>query len=260
MSAAELSVQSLSWGVNHQTIIKDISFQANANEVIGIVGPNGAGKTSILKCLYKAYSAHSGDIFVNGKSVQSLSNHVLAQLIAVVCQHNETVFDLTVFDIIHMGLVPHKTIFERDTSEDLRHIEMAATKVDLFNKLNSKFSILSGGEQQRCLIARAIVQRPQLLIMDEPTNHLDVFYQHQILALVKQLSLTLVMSIHDLNLAAQYCDRILLLNQGQVVAFDTPENVLVPQRLEAVFRLPCIVDQHPITQKPRVTFSGAAHV
>ena len=260
MSAAQLSVQSLSWGVNAHAIIEDVSFKANANETIGIVGPNGAGKTSILKCLYNALQPLGGEVSLNGKAIRTLSNRSVAQSIAVVCQHNETVFDLTVFDVIHMGLVPHKTIFERDTSEDLRQIELAAEKVDLSVKINSKFSTLSGGEQQRCLIARAIVQKPQLLIMDEPTNHLDVFYQHQILALVKQLSLTLIMSIHDLNLAAQYCDRILLLNKGKVVAFDTPEAVLVPQLLESVFRLPCLIDQHPQTNKPRVTFSGSSYV
>ena len=181
MSAAQLSVQSLSWGTRSHNIIHNVSFQANANETIGIVGPNGAGKTSILKCLYKAHEPHAGEVLLNNKSLSQLAHRTLAQVVAVVCQHNETVFDLSVFDIIHMGLVPHKSIFERDTSEDLRRIALAAAKVDLTEKLESMFATLSGGEQQRCLIARAIVQQPQLLIMDEPTNHLDVFYQHQIL-------------------------------------------------------------------------------
>jgi len=194
---------------------------------------------------------------LNGQTLSILSSKQIAQKIAVVSQHAESVFNLTVLDIVRMGLIPHKGLFDVDTKADHIKISQALNKVDLWEKQRQYFNTLSGGEQQRVLIARAIVQSPDLLIMDEPTNHLDIYYQHQILALAKQLKITLILTIHDLNLAAQYCDRIVLLNKGKVLADDSPEKVLKASLLKQVFKLDCHVDIHPFTQTPRVTFDGS---
>jgi len=260
VSAAQLQANSITWKIDNKTIVDDVSLSVKKGETLGIVGPNGAGKTSLLKCLYQELSITSGDVFLDGVALNTFPRKQLAQKISVVSQHHDPVFNLTVFDIVHMGLIPHKSFFEQDNSEDLRLIEQALEKVDLTDKTYQSFSTLSGGEQQRCLIARAIVQRPIIMIMDEPTNHLDVYYQHQILALVKKLGLTLVITIHDLNLAAQYCDRILLLAKGKVKAIDVPEKVLQSTLLQEVFKLTCLVDENPLTMKPRVTFSGGSDV
>ncbi|GHE91608.1 ABC transporter ATP-binding protein [Thalassotalea profundi] len=254
--AMVLEANNLTWQVDNKKIVDQISFSLKKGETLGIVGPNGAGKTSLLKCLYRGYPLSDGDIKITGKNLGDVDRKYIAQKVAVVAQHHDSVFDLTVFDVVHMGLLPHKGLFDRDNSEDLQLIELALKKVDLFEKSTQIFKTLSGGEQQRCLIARAIVQRPSILIMDEPTNHLDVFYQHQILELVNKLELSLVITIHDLNLAAQYCDRLLLMAEGKVIAIDTPEKLLTRERLQQVFKLDCIVDKNPFTESPRITFSG----
>jgi len=256
MSAVQLQANNITWQVDNKIIVDDVSLSVEKGQTLGIVGPNGAGKTSLLKCLYQELPLTSGDVLLDGIAVNSLARKLLAQKIAVVSQLHEPVFSLTVFDIVHMGLIPHKNFFEQDTSEDHQLIELALAKVDLSDKQHQIFNTLSGGEQQRCLIARAIVQQPIVMIMDEPTNHLDVYYQHQILSIVKKLKLTLVITIHDLNLAAQYCDRILLLANGKVKAFDLPEKVLQPTLLKQIFKLDCLVDVNPLTMKARVTFSG----
>jgi len=256
MTAVHLQADNISWQVDNKVIVDHVSLSAIKGEMLGIVGPNGAGKTSLLKCLYQEHMLCSGDVKLAGKPLLSYSKKQIAQKIAVVSQHHDPVFSLSVFDIVHMGLIPHKSYFEQDNSEDLQLIELALSKVDLTDKREQAFNTLSGGEQQRCLIARAIVQRPQILIMDEPTNHLDVYYQHQILSIVKKLNLTLIITIHDLNLAAQYCDRLLLIADGKLKALDSPENVLNESLLKDIFRLTCVVDQNPITGKPRVTFAG----
>ncbi|WP_448563467.1 ABC transporter ATP-binding protein [Thalassotalea ganghwensis] len=255
----QLSAKQLHWQADNKTIVKDVNFSLNSGETLGIVGPNGAGKTSLLKCLYQEYSAASGELFLGNRALKTIDRKAIAQQIAVVAQHHDSVFDLSVFDVVHMGLIPHKALFERDTAADDLLIEHALTKVDLLTKSQQTFKTLSGGEQQRCLIARAIVQRPKVLIMDEPTNHLDVYYQHQILALVKQLGLSNIITIHDLNLAAQYCDRILLMSDGELVAQGHPEQVFSRQLLSQVFKLDCMVDSNPLTNTPRVTFAGVSH-
>ncbi|MGB1197970.1 MAG: ABC transporter ATP-binding protein [Thalassotalea sp.] len=254
--AVVLDANQLGWQVDDKTIIEDISFSLNKGETLGIVGPNGAGKTSLLKCLYGEHSNYHGEVRLVDKNLVDIDRKQIAQKVAVVAQLHDSIFALTVFDVVHMGLLPHKGLFDRDNSEDLQLIELALKKVDLFSKREQVFKTLSGGEQQRCLIARAIVQRPVILIMDEPTNHLDVFYQHQILSLVKKLNLSLVITIHDLNLAAQYCDRLLLMAGGKTIALNSPEKVLTSERLQQVFKLNCIIDQNPFTQSPRITFAG----
>jgi len=256
MAANHLQAGNISWGIKDKLIVSDISFSVNKGETLGIVGPNGAGKTSLLKCLYRENTVSQGTVYLSSTQITQLDRKHIAQKIAVVSQQHEAVFSLTVLDIVNMGLIPHKRFFDINTDNDRKIIEHALTQVDLLSKKHQVFNTLSGGEQQRCLIARAIVQRPEILIMDEPTNHLDVYYQHQILSIVKKLGLTVIMTIHDLNLAAHYCDRLLLLADGKSLACDTPANVLNVALLKQVFKLDCIVDTNPLTQKPRVSYSG----
>jgi len=256
MSHTVLQAKNISWSVEQLTIIQNIDFSIYAGETVAIVGPNGAGKTSLLKCLYGEHRDYSGQISIKGKSLQQISPKQVAKKIAVVSQHAESVFNLSALDIVSMGLIPHKGLFDTTTTADHIKIDQALNKVDLFNKKNQSFNTLSGGEQQRVLIARAIVQSPDLLIMDEPTNHLDIYYQHQILQLAKKLKITLLLTIHDLNLAAQYCDRIVLIADGRLYADDIPTVVFNEKLLSKIFKLDCHVDKNPFTQAPRITFSG----
>lgn len=261
----QLQVDQLSWSINNKSILKDISFDVNKGEVIGIIGPNGAGKTSLLRCItnqqqYTRGAILSGSIYLNNKKIKHYSTKQLAQYFALVAQKAEAIFSLTVIDIVKMGLLPHKGLFALDDDHDKAQIQLALVKVGLANAEKMTFNQLSGGEQQRVLIARALVQQAQILILDEPTNHLDVYYQHQILDLVKKLKVTVIMTVHDLNLASQYCQRLLLLNQGQLIADGSPIDVLTESQLSSVFKLPCQVEQRatvqdPSSHKPRIFFS-----
>jgi iron complex transport system ATP-binding protein len=256
MSSFVLQANNLTWSANKNNIIEDIHLNIKTGETVAIVGPNGAGKTSLLKCLYSEYLNYSGEIYLNGKPLKKFSLKDIAKKIAVVSQHSESAFNLTVLDIVTMGLIPHKGLFDTNNDADKHIIEQALVKVDLISKQHQLFSTLSGGEQQRVLIARAIVQKPDILIMDEPTNHLDMYYQHQILTLAKTLNITLLITIHDLNLAAQYCDRIIMLNNGKLIADDSPERVFTVTNLTKVFKLECSIDKNPFTQTTRITFAG----
>jgi iron complex transport system ATP-binding protein len=261
----QLQVDQLSWSINNTSILKNISFNVNKGEVIGIIGPNGAGKTSLLRCITNQQQNNraatlSGSIYLNNKKITGYSTKQLAQHFSLVAQKAEAIFSLTVIDIVKMGLLPHKGLFALNDDHDKAQITHALIKVGLAQAKNMTFNQLSGGEQQRVLIARALVQQAKILILDEPTNHLDVYYQHQILDLVQHLNVTVIMTVHDLNLASQYCQRLLLLKQGQLVADGSPVDVLTESQLSSVFKLPCQVEQRATdhdsaSQGPRIFFS-----
>ena len=254
-----LNIQQLCWKTKHKHILQDISFSVRKGEVIGIIGPNGAGKTSLLRCLtnqgdFISKHAVSGSIKLKNKAIQQYSNKELAQNFALVMQMNNAIFSLSVNDVMKMGLLPHKSLFSVDNDHDRAQITLALTKVGLSHAINNRFNQLSGGEQQRVLIARALVQATEILILDEPTNHLDVYYQHQILNLVSQLGITVIMTVHDLNLASRYCSRLLLLEQGKLICDGDVNEVLTPSRLSTVFGLPCQRHTDINTEATQVTF------
>ncbi|MGB1263046.1 MAG: ABC transporter ATP-binding protein [Cognaticolwellia sp.] len=252
-----LSIDALSWSVDKQAILHNISFDVARGDIIGIIGPNGAGKTSLLKCLLNQYKNWQGSIKLNNKTLTQYSAIELAQTFALVVQNAPPIFDLKIYDVIRMGLLPHKTLFAGDSDADKKNILLALKKVGLAGSENKLFNTLSGGEQQRVLIAKALVQKAKILVLDEPTNHLDIFYQHQILQLVKTLNITVIMTIHDLNLAAQYCNRLLLIDKGRLVCNDSVDRVLSPELLTKTFGLPCYRDHDHNGDVARVCFYPA---
>jgi iron complex transport system ATP-binding protein len=228
--------------IGQQQILSDVCLNLDAGKVMGVLGPNGAGKTSLLKILSGQLNSHHS-VSWNNKNLTDYEPMSLAKHIAVVNQLNESVFALDLYQIVRMGLLPHKSLISRQTAADDKSISDAISRVGLDNKVKQTFSSLSGGEQQRGLIARALVQKAALIVLDEPVNHLDIYYQHQVLKLLRslahKLNITVVMSLHDLNLAANYCDHLCLLDEGKMVAQGTPEKVLTSQRLQHVFKIPC---------------------
>jgi iron complex transport system ATP-binding protein len=228
--------------IGQQQILSDVCLNLDAGKVMGVLGPNGAGKTSLLKILSGQLNSHHS-VSWNNKNLTDYEPMSLAKHIAVVNQINESVFALDLYQIVRMGLLPHKSLISRQTAADDKSISDAISRVGLDNKVKQTFSSLSGGEQQRGLIARALVQKAALIVLDEPVNHLDIYYQHQVLKLLRslahKLNITVVMSLHDLNLAANYCDHLCLLDEGKMVAQGTPEKVLTSQRLQHVFKIPC---------------------
>lgn len=254
-----LKVSELSWSVKQYSILRNINFNVTKGEVIGIIGPNGAGKTSLLRCLTNQSNILdsnniSGNVHLKNRSLKQFSAKEIAQHFALVMQKNETVFALSVEDVMKMGLLPHKTLFSLDSDHDKHQIKIALEQVGLAHALSTHFNKLSGGEQQRVLIARALVQSSQILILDEPTNHLDVYYQHQVLQLVNKLNITVIMTVHDLNLASLYCQRLILLNKGELVCDGSPQEVLTPAQLTNIFGLPCQQSIDSITGATQVSF------
>jgi len=249
-----LSAENLSWGVDKKIILNKLTFSINQGEFVGVIGPNGAGKSSLLRCLYRKNIPSSGSIDFNQAPLSSYSRKALARQVAVVLQEPPTHFELSVLDVIRMGLIPKKNLLSFDTEDDFSAIIDAATKVDILDKLKQPFNALSGGEKQRAMIARAILQSPQLLLMDEPTNHLDVRHQIEVLDLAASMGITVMVSIHDLNLAAAYCDRLILLDEGKIIADGAPVQVLTKETLQQVFKVSALVDQHPFSKKTRITF------
>lgn len=249
-----LSVNSLCWRVEDKSILNDVSFSVCPTEFVGIIGPNGAGKSSLLRCLYGINNPSTGEIRIADKEISEFSRQELAQKIAVVLQEPPSRFELSVSDVVAMGLTPQKSLLSFDNHADKQNILMACRQVDLDDKMHQPFNSLSGGEKQRAMIARAIVQKTSILIMDEPTNHLDIRHQLEVLTLAKSLGVTVICSMHDLNLAATFCDRLILLNQGAIVAEGAPESVLTEVNLNQVFDVEAKVDRHPYTEKLRITF------
>ncbi len=230
-----IQVENISWQVGDKSILSDISFTVKKGQFVGIIGPNGAGKSSVLSCIFGKIKNFSGKALIDSKDVNEYSRTQLAQKVAVVLQEPATHFELTVYDVIAMGLTPRKPLLSFNSGDDEQAIIDAAIRVDLKDKLTRQFSSLSGGEKQRAIIARAIVQNTPILLMDEPTNHLDIKHQIEIISLAKNLGISVLLTVHDLNLAANYCDKLILLNDGKLVAKGTVKQVLTESVIADVF-------------------------
>ena len=252
-----LDLSAVSLTLSDNAILQDISFSLAKGEFIAVIGPNGAGKSSLLRLIQRALPAQSGSIYLKQRSLLSYSDTALARILAVVSQNPSPLFALTLEHVAAMGLLPHKRWFELTSSSDKARVANALQRVGLEAKAQQLIESLSGGELQRLYIARALVQQPDVLLLDEPTNHLDVKYQHQIMQLVKGLGISCIACLHDLNLAAWYCDKLLLLHQGQQVAFGTPAEVLHADALSRVFGLYCDVTENPKLNKLQVSFLPA---
>ena len=252
-----LQTEAIRLQAGDKVILDDMTLSFCGGQFHGVLGPNGAGKTSLLKIL-TGQRQSEGKVIWQGQHLKTLSPQALARQIAVVNQVNDTVFALTSRQVVTMGLLPHKHLLSRYTKADMQVVDCALNDVGLSDKRDQFFSELSGGEQQRCLIARALVQGASLLVLDEPVNHLDVYYQHQVLhllhSLCQQHGKTVIVSLHDLNLAAAYCDHVVLLNNGKAIATGTPEQVLEAERLSATFRIPCTVHKGHSPGSARVEF------
>ena len=254
-----LNVKNVSWGIANKSILNDINLQISPGKFVGLIGPNGAGKSSLLRCLYRFNRPTSGQITFNNHDIWQLKSEDYAKQVAVVLQETPSQFNLSLYDVVSLGLTPHKSLFSSTTKNDQQIIFQAIEQVGLSHHLQQSFDSLSGGEKQRALIARSIVQSPQLLIMDEPTSHLDIKYQIQLMELAKSLNVTVLASFHDLNLAASMCDELLVIKQGKLVATGSPEYVITEEMLSEVFGVCAEVSAHPQSKQlnkviPRITY------
>ena len=236
-----LEVKGLSYKYGKHMVLDGIDLPIIEGEVIGILGPNGCGKTTLLKNLNKNLSPNGGCVLLDGADLEELSKREIATKVAVVPQTNEIRFAFTVKDIVSMGRMPFQSMMGGASSEDERIVEEAIRRTGLEAYRDRLISTMSGGERQRVIIARAIAQSPQILLMDEPTLHLDISMQFDALNLVHRLSkesgMTVVIVSHDLPMVARYCDRIVMIHDHRIHAIGKPEEVLTAENMRTVFNV-----------------------
>lgn len=218
-------------------ILKGIDLDIGDRELVGVIGPNGSGKSTLLKCIYRVLKPTKGAVYLDGKPLDSYSYRDSARRVAVVAQHNYYNFDFAVKDVVLMGRSPHKRALDRDTAEDWQIVAESLETVGMTAFADRSFSTLSGGEQQRVILARALAQRTPCLILDEPTNHLDIKYQLQLMDLVRGLDRTVIAAVHDLNIAAMYCDRLYAVKDGRIIGQGRPGELLTPEFIREVYEV-----------------------
>ncbi len=238
-NSAALTVENLSWmpGKSGALLLHPTSFHLNAGQVLGVVGPNGAGKSTLLRMIYRYQKPTTGSVCVNGQDIWAMPPRHAARLVAAVLQEQPSSFGLSVREIISLGRTPHRAAIALGGKRDADIIDSVIVRLGLEDIANRNLATLSGGERQRVMVARALVQEPQVLVLDEPTNHLDIRHQLEVLSLIRDLDLTIVVSLHDLNMAAETCDAILLLKNGHPMNFGPPDQVLSEGLVSDVFRV-----------------------
>lgn len=251
---SNLNVKDLCYDIDNLAILKDININVQEGEFVGLVGPNGCGKSTLLKNIYRVYKPCAGYISIDEEDLLKLSNKETAKKMAVVFQENNLNFDFKVIDMVLMGRYAHKSLLDKYNDDDFDLAEQALLKVGMDEFSQRNFLSLSGGEKQRVLIARALVQEAKLLILDEPTNHLDIGYQLQIMDIIKNQKITTFSAIHDINIAAFYCDKIITMYDGEVFSFGTPEQVINEEMLNKLFRVKADIKTNEITGKLTVTY------
>jgi iron complex transport system ATP-binding protein len=240
--------------IDSTTIVEHIDLVVEPGQMIGLVGPNGSGKSTILRTIYRAIRPVAGLVRLDDDEVWRLSAKKSAQRSAVVAQEASADFDLSVHEVVAMGRSPHKRMLERDSAGDLGIVVDALARVGMGAFADRLFATLSGGEKQRVLVARALAQQTRVLILDEATNHLDISAQLALMDLVSGLGVTVIAALHDLNLAASYCDRICVIDRGAVVAQGPVDEVMTPGLIAGVFGVSAHCGVHPLTGRLLLTF------
>lgn len=230
-----LAANAVRWLAGRKVIVDGVSVSVEPGQTLGLIGPNGSGKSSLIRLLAGLRAPADGDVLLDSRKISGFGRRELARRVAVVEQHSMTEANVTVLDVVKLGRTPHRSALSPWTSADDEIVEDALVRVGLTDRRDQFWHTLSGGERQRVQLARALAQSPSVLILDEPTNHLDIQHQIDILRLVEDLSVTTVVAIHDLNLAARFCDRIAVLSEGKLVTCGTPAEILTEQMIADIF-------------------------
>jgi len=251
-----INVQNLDFSYNKRKILKNIDIDFEKGKVYGITGPNGSGKSTFLKNIASLLEPQKKKVYVKGTDITEYSLKNLAKTIAFVPQNTAIDFEFTVEDIVHMGRSPYTKKFGTETHEDTKICNEAMEITGTYKFKDRSIKQISGGEMQRVIIARALSQSTQILLLDEPVSQLDIHHQLAIMEtlqkLAKEKNIMVVCVLHDLNLAAEFCDEVVLLNEGQIFAKDTPEKVFTYTNIEEVYKVICLVNQNPVSGKPHV--------
>ncbi|MGW8811244.1 ABC transporter ATP-binding protein [Gordonia terrae] len=225
----------IGWSRGGHLVLDGVTIEPTSGETIGLLGPNGSGKSSLLGILAGIHKLDTGHVLLNGTDIRTLRRRHIARTVATVEQHADTEIDITVGEIVRLGRIPHGGTFGGDPTADTAAIDEALAHTGMLRHRHRRWHTLSGGERQRVQIARALAQQPDELLLDEPTNHLDISHQLDILALVSKLPVTSYIALHDLNLAAVFCDRVVVLDHGSIVATGTPTEVITERLVEKVY-------------------------
>ncbi|OUS04798.1 iron ABC transporter ATP-binding protein [Rhodobacterales bacterium 52_120_T64] len=244
--AAHLDVSNVSWGPsNTHRILHPVSFSVKPGRVLAIVGANGAGKSTLLRLLYRFHRPRSGFIKIDGRDIWEMDARSAARRIAAVLQEQPTDFALNVREIVALGRTPHRTGLAGFGTQDAQIVTDALERLGLTAFSNRAFGTLSGGERQRVMVARSLAQEPEVLMLDEPTNHLDIRHRLEVLSLVRGLGPTVVCSLHDLNLAVEFADDIVVLANGRMLGFGPAKTVLTEPLIAEAFSVGARIETLP---------------
>ena len=231
----EIRIENLHFRIGAKEILRGITADLPADHFVARLGPNGCGKSTLLKHLYRVHRVQEGAVAMDDMPIDAIPLRAAAQEIGVMGQFHAVDFDFSVEEIVLMGRAPYKESFEEDTAADFALVRTALECVGMAGAAQRSFNELSGGEQQRVMLARCLVQEPQLLILDEPTNHLDIKYQLHILELVKGLGIGVIAALHDLNLAAMYADLLVVMKEGRIDRIGTPQEIITKDMLAHIY-------------------------
>ncbi len=256
-----ISAQNLSYQIQAETLLDSVDLHADQGQLVGLIGPNGAGKSTLLRAISGILNYREGTVRLDGDDLKSLSYRDIAAGLALIPQIAPYTHGFTSMELVLMGRYPHLGRFQIEGKEDDRIARdaMRLTRTEQF--ADRTLDTLSGGERQRVFVSRALAQQPRVLLLDEPTSNLDVLHQLKVLDLVRQLiddGLTAVAAIHDLNMAARYCDRLVLLKNGRVLAEGSPEEVLVPETIRSAFGVRAAVYRDAMTDSLAISVIGPA--
>lgn len=256
MGRVILDVDNVSFSYNSLDVLDGVRFTVSRGDFIGIIGPNGSGKSTLLKCISNVLKTDGGTIRFHEKPVDEYSRTELAREMAVVSQNTEVTFGFTCEEIVLMGRSPYIPRFSSEQERDYKLVHEAMKATNTLHLAKRIIANISGGERQRVIIAQALAQQPKLLLLDEPTSHLDIKHQVELLDLLVKLNkeegLTVIVVMHDLNLAALYCDYLIMLSEGKIYSIGTCEQVITADNVESVYGTSVSIVKHPITGRPQV--------
>ncbi len=257
-----LTVENLHAGYGDKLALQDVTLAVAPGEFLGVLGPNGCGKTTLLRAIRGTLAPRRGRVRLRDRDVRTIDKRSLARTMAYLPQDLVIELDFTVRELALMGRSPFLSRFVQESDEDRRVAEQAMQLADVLHLAERAVTALSGGERQRTLIAMCLAQQPQILLLDEPTNHLDLAHQLSILDLIARLNrnqgLAVVAVFHDLNLAAEYCGRLVLLENGRVAAMGTPAEVITEEAIRRVYGVQVTVQPNPTSQRPHVVLTAGA--
>lgn len=251
-----IDIKGIDFRYDEREVLEDISISVKPGSFVSIIGPNGSGKTTLLKCLSGVFTPERGSIKLKGKEIHKYSKRELARFLAYVPQSSSVDFGFSVMDIVLMGRAPYMGPFQSESPEDIRIADEAMNMTNILKLKDKKITEISGGERQRVIIACALAQTPEIILLDEPVSNLDIQHQIEVMGILKRLciekAMTVVIVLHDLNLAAEYSDTIMLLKDGKVLCSGVPYEVITEKNIESAYETSIYMTQNPISGNPHI--------